>query len=169
MARRSRRNSTNTQRPPRRRPRSIGRPRPAAPCDRDEERRRAAVLRSGADARLRLQPRRGDPLVPPRRRARPGVADAALGHRAGARTEHQPRRRSRAREGGLRRGAAGEGARGRRAGQRARLRRGARQALFERSEGRSESAGGRLQGRDARRSCASIPTTSTPRRSTPKA
>src|SRR5262245_58233789 len=34
----------------------------------DRQPRGAAVLRPGAGPRLRLQPRRGDPLLPPRRR-----------------------------------------------------------------------------------------------------
>ena len=78
-----------------------------SPADRDEQSGRAALLRSGPDARLRLQSRRGDPLVRRSGAARPGGGHAALGHRAGARREHQLAGRSRARGPRLRRRAEG--------------------------------------------------------------
>src|SRR5207249_3480567 len=53
-----------------------------------------ALSRSRAHAGLRLQPRRGRAGLPARRRAGSEGGDAPLGHRARARPEHQPRRRS---------------------------------------------------------------------------
>ena len=49
----------------------------------------AALLRSGTGLSLRLQPRRGDPVVPSRRGARPGVRDGLLGDRLRQRPPHQ--------------------------------------------------------------------------------
>ena len=51
--------------------------------------RGAALLRPGPRVPVRLQPRRGDPLVPPRGRARPEVRDGLVGHRARQRAAHQ--------------------------------------------------------------------------------
>ena len=49
-----------------------------------------ALLRPGPDALLRVQPRRGHPLVRGSRPARPELRDGVLGRRARARAEHQP-------------------------------------------------------------------------------
>ena len=51
--------------------------------------RGAEVLRPGPRVHVRLQPRRGDPLVPARGRAGPGLRDGALGHRTRQRPAHQ--------------------------------------------------------------------------------
>ena len=88
----------------------------------------------------------------------PGVADAALGHRAGAGAEHQPatstaRARRRPTKPCSKRVALARPGAGERAG----LRRRAGKALFERSESRPEGAGGAIQGRDGRSSTRTYP------------
>ena len=61
---------------------------PSPDCD--DERRGAAVFRSGLRAGLRLQPRGGRSLLPARGRGGSEGGDAALGHRVGSRAELQP-------------------------------------------------------------------------------
>ena len=71
-----------------------------SPRDQDVQRRRAEVFRRRADAALRLQPRRVVQVVRARRGARSRVADAALGHVARARHQHQRHGAGRATEAG---------------------------------------------------------------------
>ena len=60
----------------------------------------AALLRRGADPDLRLQPRRGDPLVQGRHHARSDLRDVLLGDRPRPRPEHQRADGRRGRAGG---------------------------------------------------------------------
>ena len=111
---------------------------------------RAEVLRSGSQALLRLQSRRGDPRVSGGGEARSILCHGPLGNRLCARAERKPAGRSRPGEGSVRGGAESARARSEGDGARARVHRGAGQTLFGRSQSRSPRSGRRLRGRDAR-------------------
>ena len=111
----------------------------------------------GLTLRLRLQPRRSHPFVSSRRGARPVVADAALGHRAGAWTEHQPRRRSGAREARYDEAQKAKALLGGAPANERAYVEALVETVFKRSEGGSESAGGAIQGRDAQADRAQYP------------
>ena len=132
------------------------------PPDHDQLRPRAALLRRGAEPDLRLQPRRGDPLVQGRHHPRPVLRDVLLGDRARPRPEHQRADGRRGRPGGA--GGAGEGRRariGRQPG-RAGVHPGAGHALLGRAGRRPRRARPGVRQRDARPGRGSTPTTSTP-------
>ena len=120
------------------------------------------VLRPGRQPAVRLQPRRGDPLVPRGRPARSGLRDVLVGRRLRARPQHQPADAGRRRGAGLGGAAegAGAGAQGQPGG--ARLDRGPGGALLGRPEGRPPRRWTRPSPRRWARCGAPIRTTSTP-------